>query len=158
MTVHRYGVSCAWTGSTGAGYQEYVRTHEVVVAGPGEHLLVSADPAFLGDPGHVNPEVLLVAAAASCQLLSFLAVAARSRIDVIAYEDDAEATMPEDDRPVRITEITLKPHITVRAPATESRVRHLVDVAHRECYVANSLTSKISLVPEITIVAAPPSD
>jgi organic hydroperoxide reductase OsmC/OhrA len=155
MAVHRYGVSCGWTGSTGAGYQEYVRTHEVVVAGSGEHLLVSADAAFLGDPRHINPEVLLVAAAASCQLLSFLAVAARSRVDVVAYEDDAEATMPEDDRPVRITEITLKPRITVREPATESRVRHLVEVAHRECYIANSLSSKISMVPEITVVAAP---
>lgn len=156
MAVHRYRVSCAWTGSTGAGYQAYVRTHEVTMIGSGQHLLVSADPAFLGDPGHINPEVLLVAAAASCQLLSFLAVAARSRVDVVAYEDDAEATMPEDDRPVRITEITLKPRITVRAPATESRARHLVEVAHRECYIANSVTSKISVFPEITVLADPP--
>jgi organic hydroperoxide reductase OsmC/OhrA len=155
MAVHRYRASCAWSGSTGAGYQAYQRTHEVALAGSDERLLVSADPAFLGDPGRMNPEVLLVAAAASCQLLSFLAVAARSRIDVVAYEDDAEATMPEDDRPVRITEITLRPRITVRAPATESRVRHLVEVAHRECYIANSLTSTISLAPEITIVDDP---
>jgi organic hydroperoxide reductase OsmC/OhrA len=152
MAVHHYRVSCAWTGSTGAGYQGYGRTHEVTSPGSGERLVLSADPAFLGDPGRMNPEVLLVAAAASCQLLSFLAVAARSRLDVVAYEDDAEATMPEEDQPVRITEITLRPRISVLAPATERRVRHLVDVAHRECYIANSLNSKISLVPEITIV------
>ena len=155
MAVHRYRVSCAWTGSTGAGYEAYGRTHEVKMAGSGEQLAVSADPAFLGDPARVNPEVLLVAAAASCQLLSFLAVAARSRVDVVSYEDDAEASMPEDDRPVRITEIVLRPRITVRAPATERRARHLVEVAHRECYIAHSLNSKISVVPEITIMAGP---
>jgi organic hydroperoxide reductase OsmC/OhrA len=155
VTVHRYRVGCWWTGSTGAGYQAYGRAHEVTMLGSGERLTLSADPAFLGDPGRMNPEVLLVAAASSCQLLSFLAVAARSRLDVIAYEDEAEAIMPEQDRPVRITEITLKPRITVRSPASESRVMHLVEVAHRECYIANSLTSKVSVTPEVTIVSDP---
>jgi organic hydroperoxide reductase OsmC/OhrA len=152
-------VSCAWAGSTGAGYQAYGRNHEVSSPGSGETLRLSADPTFLGDPGRMNPEVLLLAAASSCQLLSFLAVSARSRIDVIAYEDEAEAIMPEEGRPVRITEIMLKPRITVRPPATESRVLHLVEVAHRECYIANSLTSTISVIPEITILSdlAPPA-
>jgi len=43
----------------------------------------------------------VVLAAGSCQLLSFLAVAARARLDVVAYEDDAEGVMPEGDHPVR---------------------------------------------------------
>jgi organic hydroperoxide reductase OsmC/OhrA len=157
VTVHRYRVTASWTGSTGAGYQEYGRTHEVTVTSSGERLALSADPAFCGDPALANPEILLVAAASSCQLLSFLAVAARSRVDVVAYEDDAEAMMPEDDRPVRITEINLRPRITVCSPVTETRVLHLVEVALRECYIANSLTSKISVAPEITIVPKSPS-
>ena len=66
---------------------------------------MSADPAFRGDATRMNPEQLLVMAAASCQLLSFLAVAARARLDVVAYEDEAEAAMPEGDRPVRIVSI-----------------------------------------------------
>jgi organic hydroperoxide reductase OsmC/OhrA len=155
VKVHRYRVGCRWAGSTGAGYQAYGRAHEVTAPGSEERLTLSADAAFLGDPGRMNPEIMLVVAASSCQLLSFLAVAARSRIDVIAYEDEAEAIMPEEDRPVRITEITLKPRITVRSPAAESRVLHLVEVAHRECYIANSLTSKISITPEIAIVSGP---
>ena len=52
-------------------------------------------------------------AAASCQLLSFLASAALSKVDVRAYEDDAEGVMPEDDKPVRITAIVLRPRIVV---------------------------------------------
>ena len=52
-------------------------------------------------------------AASSCQMLWFLHLAAKSRIDVVAYEDDAGGVMPEDDEPVRITEITLRPRIVI---------------------------------------------
>ena len=65
---------------------------------PTAHLELSSDPAFGGRPERLNPEQLLLMAASSCQLLSFLAVAARARLDVIAYEDEAEAMMPDDDR------------------------------------------------------------
>jgi organic hydroperoxide reductase OsmC/OhrA len=70
----------------------------------------------------------------------------------VSYRDDAEAVMPEDDRPIRITEIRLRPQITVRAPATERRVLDLADLAHRECFVANSLRSEIAVVPTVTVV------
>jgi len=99
----------------------------------GDSLLLSADPAFRGQAAHLNPEQLVVLAAASCQLLSFLAVAARARLDVVAYEADAEGVMPEGDHPVRLTGIVLRPRIVLAAGPTEQRVRHLVDVAHREC-------------------------
>jgi organic hydroperoxide reductase OsmC/OhrA len=108
---------------------------------------LSSDPAFRGDPTRLNPEQLVLAAASSCQLLSFLAVAARARIDVIAYEDHASALMPEADRPVRITEIALRPTVTVRGDVSDERLAHLTEVAHRECYVANSLSSTITIAP-----------
>ena len=111
-------------------------------------LALSADPAFKGDPAKLNPEQLLVLAASSCQLLSFLAVAARARIDVVAYEDDAEGEMPEDDRPLRITRITLRPIITIAGDAPDDeRLRQLTDTAHRHCFIANSLASEIRIEP-----------
>jgi len=148
--VHVYEAHATWQGSTGAGYDAYGRAHEVSSLPAGVTLTLSSDPAFRGDPSRLNPEQLLLAAASSCQLLSFLAVAARARIDVVAYEDRASARMPEDDKPVRITEITLRPVITVRGDAPEERLRHLVEVAHRECFIANSVTSRITIEPTIT--------
>lgn len=106
-------------------------------------------PAFRGDDARLNPEQLLVLAASSCQLLSFLAVAARARVDVVAYHDDALGEMPEDNRPIRITRITLRPRITVRGDVTDDRVRHLMEVAHQHCFIANSLTTDIVIEPEI---------
>jgi organic hydroperoxide reductase OsmC/OhrA len=149
-TVHRYTATCRWRGSTGAGYEAYDRAHEAEVAPAAATLALSSDPAFRGDATLLNPEQLLVTAAASCQLLSFLAVAARARIDVVGYEDAAEGEMAEDARPMRVTRITLRPRITVRGGVTDDRIHHLVDVAHRECFIANSLNSAVVIEPSVT--------
>jgi organic hydroperoxide reductase OsmC/OhrA len=145
-TVHRYGTRCAWSGSTAAGYEHYERTH--TGAAPTQPTLdLSSDPAFRGDADRWNPEALVVLAASSCQLLSFLAVAARARVDVVDYQDDAVGEMPEAASPMRVTRIVLRPRITVRGDVAEPRLAHLVEVAHRECFIANSLTSDIVVEP-----------
>ena len=147
--VHRYTASFAWHGSTAPGYDAYDRRHRASAPPAPETLELSSDPAFRGDPKLLNPEQLLVMAAASCQLLSFLAVAARARIDVVDYRDDADGEMPEDDRPLRITRITLRPRITIRGTVDEPCVQHLVEVAHRECFIANSLNTDVVIEPEV---------
>lgn len=110
---------------------------------------LSADPAFLGDAGLLNPEQLLVMAASSCQLLSFLALAGQKHIDVIDYEDEAIGVMPVDATPMRITRITLTPTIRVAPGTDHDLVRHLVAQAHLDCYIANSLTSDVSVDAEV---------
>jgi organic hydroperoxide reductase OsmC/OhrA len=145
--VHRYRSHATWRGSTAVGYDAYDRSHEVRATPAGAALALSSDPAFRGDARRLNPEVLLVASASSCQLLSFLAVAARARVDVAEYDDDAEGVMPEAERPMRITRIVLRPRITVRGDVDPSRLEHLVDVAHRECFIANSLRTEVVVEP-----------
>jgi organic hydroperoxide reductase OsmC/OhrA len=151
---HLYRVSCAWSGSTGAGYDGYSREHTTTCDPLPDALTMSSDPAFRGDPTHLNPEQLLLASAVSCQLLSFLAVAARARIDVVAYSDDAEADMPEDDPPLRITTIRLRPTITVAAGTNVDRIDRLVEVAHKECFIANSLTSAMDIRATVLVADA----
>lgn len=158
-TNHRYAARVAWTGSTADGYDSYSRAHVGACpparGGGADALPLSADPAFHGDPARLNPEQLVVLAASSCQMLSFLAVAARARVDVVAYEDDAEGEMPERDRPVRIARIALRPRIAVKGDAPDdARLRHLVETAHRHCFVANSLTTEIAIDPVFRRVAA----
>jgi organic hydroperoxide reductase OsmC/OhrA len=151
--THRYRVDAHWTGTTRDGYDAYPRDHTVSAPPAVTELRLSGDPAFLGDAELLNPEQLLVAAAVSCQLLSFLAVAARARVDVVAYSDAADGEMPEDDKPMRITRIVLRPQMTIRGEVDEARVRHLVEVAHRECFIANSLKTDVVVEPAITIEA-----
>jgi organic hydroperoxide reductase OsmC/OhrA len=153
--VHRYRATCAWSGSTAVGYRDYDRTHTATAPPAQTGLTLSSDPAFLGDPAHLNPEQLVVLAAASCQLLSFLAVAARARLDVREYRDEATATMPGSETPIRLAEIVLRPTIVLAAGPSEERVRHLVEVAHRECFIANSLATPVRVQPVIEFRDAP---
>lgn len=155
--VHRYATEVGWRGSTGVGYESYVRNHTATAPPAHAALELSSDPAFRGDPSRLNPEQLLVLAASSCQLLSFLAIAARARIDVISYSDVAEGLMPEDAAPMSITHITLRPNVVVALDAAmpdttaiDAKVRRLLLLAHKECYVASSLRTDIILEPIIS--------
>jgi organic hydroperoxide reductase OsmC/OhrA len=149
--VHTYRSELTWEGSTAAGYEHYERAHRVAMPPAEGDLTLSSDPAFRGDARLANPEALLLASASSCQLLSFLAIAARSGVDVLAYRDEAEAVMPEDDPPMRITRIVLRPRIVVADGARLDRVERLVHKAHEQCYVANSLSTQVDVEPEIAL-------
>jgi organic hydroperoxide reductase OsmC/OhrA len=148
MGSHLYHARTHWTGDTGLGWDGYDRAHSAS-APPATPDLTLTTGESKGDPAQLNPEQLLLMAASSCQLLWFLHLAAKARVEVIEYEDDAEAEMPEDDPPVRITRILLRPRIVVSPGTTEERVQHLVELAHQECYIANSLNSEVVLDPYV---------
>ena len=152
MSVHRYTTSVEWEGSTAGGYDSYGREHTMQAAD--ESLRMSSDPAFQGDGRLLNPEQLIVAAASSCQLLEFLALAAKARVDVVGYSDEAEGTMDESDEPARIQRIVLRPRIRVAGEHSEEKLHRLVRLAHEHCYVANSLRSKIVVEAEVEAGAA----
>jgi organic hydroperoxide reductase OsmC/OhrA len=150
---HRYSTTLSWRGSTGAGYEKYGRGHDLAAPPAKATLQMSSDPAFRGDPALLNPEQLLVMSASSCQMLSFLAIAARKRVNVVEYDDQAEGFMPEDDKPVRITRILLKPRIVVETPADPEALKKMVGLAHKQCFIANSLKTHVDIEPQIMIIA-----
>lgn len=103
-----------------------------------------------------NPEQLVVLAAASCQLLSFLAVAARARIDIRRYVDEATAVMVEEGTGGRITAITLRPRITVTQGTGLDRLHRLVQLAHEQCYIANTLACPVTVDPTFEMLDGDP--
>jgi organic hydroperoxide reductase OsmC/OhrA len=150
MTAHHYEARLRWTGSTGLGWERYDREH-TVTAPPAAPELCLTTGESKGDPAVLNPEQLLVMAASSCQMLSFLHLAAKARVDVVEYEDEVSAVMPLDEEPIRITEITLRPRIVIDGDASEERVRKLVHTAHEHCFIANSLRTEVAIEPRIEI-------
>ncbi|SHG48072.1 Organic hydroperoxide reductase OsmC/OhrA [Jatrophihabitans endophyticus] len=146
---HHFASRLRWSGSTAAGYRGYERTHTVTTPPAAQALQVSAAPAFLGDETHANPEQLVLAAASSCQLLSFLAEAARAGIEVVDYADDAAAVMPVTRGPMAITRIELRPVITVAAGTNHEAVERAAHRGHEQCFIANSLRSEV--VVEVTV-------
>jgi organic hydroperoxide reductase OsmC/OhrA len=93
-------------------------------------------------------------AASSCQMLMFLHLAAKARIDVVEYEDDATGLMPQDREPIHISDITLRPRIVIAGEASEERVRKLIHTAHEHCFIANTLKSEIAIEPTLETLPA----
>lgn len=138
---HRYAAHLVWEGNHGDGtadYATYGREHVVRFAGKPD-LAASADPAFRGDPERHNPEDLLVAALASCHMLSYLALCTRMRIVVTAYEDRAEGTMREDGKGGgRFVEVVLRPVVTIADEDKRAKAEALHARAHELCFIAAS--------------------
>jgi organic hydroperoxide reductase OsmC/OhrA len=154
MLTHMYETRLSWEGSTAGGYRVYPRDHAGGTVPPTQDLALSAAPAFRGSRELLNPEQLLVMAASSCQLLSFLAVAARQGVTVLGYTDDAQGWMDMTDKPERVGRIRLAPVIEVVAGVDPDEVVRMSEQAHEECFIANSLTSTIELA--VTVVTKQP--
>lgn len=127
-------------------YQTYNRDHEWRFDG-GVIVPASANPAYLGSPEGVDPEEAFVAALSSCHLLTFLAIAAKKRLVVDSYADHAVGVMAKNaDGRLAITRVTLRPKIAFGGPAPDAqtldRLHHL---AHQECFIANSVTTQITI-------------
>ncbi len=145
MATHQFHARLAWRkGEAGVASGNHRVELENRPA-----LEVSAAPQYRGDPSRVNPEELFLAAVASCQLLTYLALAQRAGIDVLAYDDAPEATLAIAEKKMRITEVRLRPRITLAAGADQAKARALVDAAHDGCFVANSVACRVAVEPEL---------
>jgi organic hydroperoxide reductase OsmC/OhrA len=147
--THRYRAHVRWSGSTDLGYEAYDRAHEAT-APPAEQTVRLTTGESHGDPRLPNPEQLLVMAASSCQLLWFLHLAAKARIDVVEYEDEPTAEMPEGEG---LSQIVLRPRIVLGSEASEERIEKLVHTAHEHCNVAASLSTPIAVEPRVVTTA-----
>lgn len=94
----------------------------------------------------VDPEEALVAAAASCHMLTFLWVAAKKRFVIDSYEDNAVGEMSEGEGGKQwISKITLDPKIEWSGETlpTADEIAVLHHDAHEGCYIANSIKSEV---------------
>lgn len=125
-------------------YDTYDRTHTVAFGG-GQELLGSAAPDYKGDATKANPEEMLAASLAACHMLTFLAIAARSRLVVDTYEDDAEATLGKNAAgKLAVTKVVLRPRVTFAGTApTAEKLRELHEKAHANCFIANSVSCEV---------------
>lgn len=156
MTTHRYTSELRWDGSSTASYATYTR--EFRVASPRKPLLVgSADPAFRGDPSRHSPEDLLLAAVASCHMLSYLALCARHGIDVLAYADEASGQMTATAQAGKFDEIVLRPRVAIAAGGDVELARTLHDRAHESCYIAASCSFPIRCAPTVEVTERAPA-
>jgi organic hydroperoxide reductase OsmC/OhrA len=107
-------------------------------------------PVPLSDPTAVDPEEAFVASIASCHMLWFLSLAARSGFCVDRYADSAIGSMGRNAaRKEYLVAVTLRPEVAfsgARVPTPEE-LHELHHRAHEECYIANSVVTEIRCEP-----------
>jgi organic hydroperoxide reductase OsmC/OhrA len=146
---HHYRARLAWKGDHTTDYATYDRGHRVTIEGK-PPLDLTADPAFRGSADTLNPEDLFVSALASCHMLSYLALCAKYRINVLAYDDEASGIMLEDGRGGgRFTEVVLRPRVTIADPSQIERASELHERAHELCFIASSVSIPVRHEAEV---------
>lgn len=146
MSTHTATVEWSLSGDSFA-YDDYSRNHQWHF----EHVLVpaSAAPEYLGDAERVDPEQALVAAIASCHMLTLLAIASRKRLRVESYRDRAVGFMNKNQAGrLAVTRVELRPDIQFceSTPVSDSQLTLMHELAHKECFIANSVNTEIVVI------------
>lgn len=127
-------------------YDTYSRDH-LWQFPPDATLAASAASEFLGSAEKTDPEQAFVAAVSSCHMLSLLAIAARRRLVVLSYHDDAVGFLEKNSAGrLAITRIELRPTIEFEEEVSAEVLAKLHDRAHHECFIANSVTTDIQVI------------
>jgi organic hydroperoxide reductase OsmC/OhrA len=153
---HEFDCRLVWAGARKGptlDYASYSRDLTVDIAGKSQ-LRMSADQAFRGDASLWNPEDMLVASLSSCHCLSYLALAGRARIAVVAYEDHAHGTMDLVDGVIRFTHVLLHPRVTLAPGSDRGRALALHEAAHHECFIARSVNFPVDHEAEVLASSA----
>jgi len=153
MSEHKAFIS--WTHSRGDFLKgTYSREHTWTFDG-GLVVPASSSPSAVpipySNPANVDPEEAFVASISSCHMLTFLYLASKSKFEVIAYEDQAAGVLTKNEKGHSwVSSVVLTPRITYRGERVPSaeELRQLHHEAHDQCFIANSVKTEITVIPQ----------
>lgn len=142
-----FQIDINWKRSKDFTYDHFNRNHTVMFSGQ-QFVNNSAAVEYLGNADMANPEELLASSLASCHMLTFLAIASKSGYIVDTYNDQAIATLDKNEEGrLAVTIIDLKPVIEFSGEKIpdDDQLKSLHEKAHRNCFIANSIKSKVNI-------------
>lgn len=108
--------------------------------------LPAAAPAEFDGPGdRWSPETMLVAAVASCFVLTFRAIARASKLPWNSIEVSVTGRLDRVEGKTRFTRFDTRATLDVPPGTGESLARRLLEKAEQGCLVSNSLSADRSL-------------
>jgi len=151
--MHQYFATVYWQRN-GAKFidNQYSRAHRWLFDG-GLEIPASASPLIVAQPQslaqNIDPEEAFIASLSSCHMLFFLSFAAKAKIVIDSYEDNAFAVMDECSGKTLITKVVLRPKVTFNSNlgAVTTQLDRLHHLAHEHCFIANSVKSDVSVEP-----------
>jgi organic hydroperoxide reductase OsmC/OhrA len=154
MAGHEYYATIHWQrGAAPFTDNRYSRGHTWHFDG-GVTVPASSSPHVVRVPmsveAAVDPEEALIASISSCHMLWFLSLAAAAGYCVDDYRDAAVGVMGKNAAgKIALLRVTLRPRIAFSGAKQPARTEldHLHHRAHEECFIANSVTTQISVEP-----------
>lgn len=155
MAAHEYHATVHWErGSAAFTDNRYSRGHTWGFDA-GLTVPASSSPHVVRVPysveAAVDPEEALVASISSCHMLWFLSLAAGGGYCVDDYRDAAVGLMGRNAAgKIALLSVKLRPRIAfcgAKRPSPDE-IGQLHHRAHEDCFIANSVTTKISVEPE----------
>ena len=138
---HFFKAKLNWSSKeqpTPSAAKKYTKSHSIVIEEK-ELMQVSAAKAFKGDPSLYNPEDLLLSSVVSCHMMSYLYVCQQNGIEVLSYQDNAEATLEVlDNGSGRFIEVRLFPKVIISNKEQIAQAIHSHKEANKLCFIANS--------------------
>ena len=133
--------------------KRYSRKHLIKLDG-GLEIPASSSPQVVplpySDATAADPEELMVAALANCHMLFFLSIAAKRGFRVDSYSDNAAGFMTKNEKgKLFLSEVVLNPLVLFSGEKLPSQdeIKNMHHEAHEECFIANSVITKISCKP-----------
>lgn len=143
-TTHYYDVTVKWDADRKGTMSSSVLDNTIEVATP---------PQFpKGIPGIWSPEHLLVAAANSCLMTTFLAIADNSKLPFHSFESKADGKLEMVEGRYMISEITLYPVVEISDESLKEKVLKMLQKAEDVCLISNSIKASIVFKPEVNII------
>ncbi|MGH9775638.1 MAG: OsmC family protein [Candidatus Acidiferrales bacterium] len=139
---YSYTVTADWTGP---------RKGVASVKGITPEITFSSPPEFKGESGRWTPEHFLVAAVASCFVVTFHAIAEMSKLDFLSLQLAVEGKLGKPEGKLRFTEIVLSPVLTIYTEHDRERAARLLEKAEQGCLIARSLACPVSMQPQTKI-------
>ena len=133
-----YCVTAAW---------ESGRRGVVSAEGIDPSIRFSSPPEFKGEAGFWTPEHFLVAAVATCYVVTFYAIADLSKMEFLGLQLAAEGKLGKPDGKLRFTEIVLRPILAILRHEDRERASRLLEKAEQGCLIARSLACPVVMEP-----------
>jgi peroxiredoxin-like protein len=106
---------------------------------------------FGGHFGIWTPEDLLVASVNSCIMTTFLFYAKKENLEFLSYESEAEGVLERVGNHFIFSEIKIRPQILVKQDTYIQKAKELMKLSEKNCFISNSIKSKVEIIPEIKI-------
>ncbi len=112
---------------------------------------VACPPEFGGHPGIWSPEDLFVASVEVCMLTTFLWYIKKEDISIKSYKSKAEGTVEMIGGVFQFSLVEVKMKVELCNGKDYEQVENILKKVKRACLISNSMKTKVTIDPEITI-------